>query len=170
MFKFSVDKNKSLEIIKSIMEMLNIKKNSICVTKELQKHIDTFDGEDEDECFKLDNIIEYKHKLAFVELYIDKTSNNTNIVDHYTEIIENAEKCDYERSSYITIYDIKIDEAINMKAYLYGTEYGSDISYPSFTYDEVLQCWVIKDSFWGATNGVDYNGLISILDFSDYFC
>jgi len=56
-----------------------------------------------------------------------------------------------------------------MDAYLHGTQAECDVSYPDFSYDEILKAWIIKEDFWGARNGISQDGIVTILDFSEYF-
>jgi hypothetical protein len=151
---FSIDKSRSLDIIRSIQH----------TTPENE---DT-DSENEDKWPAC-----YKHKLAVVELALENANRGDIIDNFYDEIIIESNKGNnigYNRSDSIDIASIDIDsnDCINLEAYLHGTRVECDWSYPSFMYDETLKTWIIKNNFWGAENGIGLDGIVTILDFNNY--
>jgi len=150
---FAIDKEESLDIIRSIMRT--------------EPEYDSDDGTNSIKC--------YKHELAVVELYLEDATDKDDIVKYYDEIISESHKgCDigYSRSGYIDIYtiDINEDEAIEIYGYLHGTSAECDSSYPTFSYDTHLKTWIIyDDDSWPSAKGIGVNGEVTILDFNDYF-
>lgn len=162
---FSTDKDISLKIIKNICNRLK-NENDVCVRDDFDYR--DFYGE------KPDNY-EYKsinlhHKLAIVELHLEGYNDKDDLAIVDDKFYTAIEKKEYDRSNCIEIYqDSKIiDDDIFLTSYLHETSTECDISYPSFTYDDKYKCWIIKDDFWGAKNGINCNGIVTILDFSDY--
>lgn len=145
---FSIDKGISIDIIQSIM-----------VTE----------PEVEDNGWSMPL---YKNKLAFIELYLNGANDDDVIEDYYDEIISQSYKepgIGYNYCEIINLRDIEIiDGKISFDAYIPRSFAESDWSYPTFSYDETLKTWIIRDSFWDTPNGIDYNGYVSILDFNSY--
>ncbi len=146
---FSIDKQKSLDIIRSIQS----------TAPKLREDVD--DKADWPKC--------YEHKLAMVELEVSGTESDT-IEDYYDEIIEKSNDAEcYNRSEQIDIAEIDIrNDTIDIYGYLHETTAECDWSYPTFSYDEVLQTWLIRDSLWSAPNGIGLDGRVIILDFNNY--
>ena len=122
-----------------------------------------------------DNVIEYRHKIAVVELNLEDYIGYVNvdkidldsIPDAFYTAIANQK---YERSTQVELHfgSEILDDKINLSAYLHETSAECDVSYPLFTYDELYGCWIVKQKFWGAPFGIDGNGIVLILDFSAY--
>ncbi len=154
MNKFSVDKKKSLGIITDIL--FNLKKeNDISYNEKC-------DFCDDNEY----NIIPEKHKIKIAEISLD----NYDIDNFEIEFLNAIKEENYNISDEIEIYyGSKIEDGkILLTAFLHDTQADSDISYPVFTYNEIYKCWIIKDNFWGAKGGICCNGIVTILDFSEY--
>ncbi len=169
-FKFAVDKEQSLKIMTEVLSYLKTNNDVI-----YYENMEVDQGSDSDE-ESLYNVVPHRHKLAVIELGIglDLFDISQNICDHYTHLMSKTytEYLDYDRATSIEIYggsQIDSNNEIALVAHLHGTDFGSDISYPTFSYDSILRCWLIRDSFWGAEEGISGNGIITILDFTDYF-
>jgi hypothetical protein len=182
---FSVNKKVSLDIIRDLSKKLLVEKgiNIVDINEKHGKKNDSkyclnYKMEDQNHPSKA---VSFTHKLNVIELDISEimTKELGNVIDNYYSQILNTKieeytDCDnpnlqYIVSSEVEIYNCTTDgNTIDFEAYLYDVA-DCDISYPSFTYDETLKCWIIRDSFWDAENGIDCNGNIVILDFSEYF-
>lgn len=158
---FSVDKEKSLAVIKELLSHLK-ESDQIMISP-------TMDSE------YYDNPIDQRHKLAIVELFLENCNESDYIQEVSEQIYEAYNNSDYDRSDHIEIHygsfvsqENSQDELIHLTAYLHGTQAECDVSYPCFSYDKQYECWIIKDDFWGAKRGIDCNGTVTILDFSEY--
>jgi hypothetical protein len=171
-FQFACDKDKSLQIVKDILSHLKTDNDVI-----YHENMEVDQGSDSDNEDSQYNVVPHRHKLAIIELGIglDLFDISQNVSDHYTQLMSKetyTKYLDYDRSTSIEIYggsQIDSNNEISLVAHLHGTEFGSDISYPTFSYDSTLRCWLIRDSSWGAEEGISGNGIITILDFTDYF-
>ncbi len=160
---FSIDKNKSLDIIRSIQNT---------TPSTAYYHNEYFCGCDCDECVSC-----YRHKLAFVELGLEELGydefgkDDIDISNFYDKVIKGSyDSKHYNRSETIDIKNIEIidNDKIELDTYLRGTDVECDWSYPRFSYEEKIKTWIIRDDFWGAKNGIDSNGNVYILDFNGY--
>ena len=132
-----------------------------------------------------ENISPIKHKLRIVELQLDDRDTLSfqgrasllyrdtlnNIDDLHLEFQKAIQDENYDISDSIEIYYnsyIK-NNKIYITGYFHETSAECDVSFSEFSYDEKLKCWIIRDDFWGAPNGIDGNGIVTILDFSKYF-
>lgn len=178
---FSVDKEASLDIIRDLSAKLLMEKgtNIVDINKKYGgKYSLNYKMKDNN---NPTNSVSFTHKLNVIEIDISfmMTDELGYIIDNYYDQILNAKieeytDCDnpnlqYTVSEEVEIYNCTTDgNIIDFEAYLYDVA-DCDISYPSFTYDETLKCWIIRDDFWDAENGIDCNGNIVVLDFSNYF-
>jgi hypothetical protein len=168
---FSVDKARSLEIIKDVLGKLE-KNGDIS----LNESMDSANYNDSPHEEYPQTVINHRHKLAVVELQLDlpwgpDRVKEPDVKNYFTEFYRAVDENDYNRSDAIEIhYGSSIEgDHICLDAYLHGTQAECDVSYPEFTYDEQYKCWIVKTTFWGAPNGLDGNDIVTILDFSDYF-
>lgn len=162
-FKFAVDKKLSLQIVKEMLSHLKDKKDVI-YHENLEIDQGEVDSESEEEWRY--NVVPYRHKLAIVEIELDWNTLQVSkkVSDHYIQLL-NTKTLDYSRSDCIEIYagsEIDSNSEIDLTAYLHGTQAECDVSYTTFSYDFTLQCWVSDE-------GINCNGIMTILDFSDYF-
>lgn len=159
---FQCDKEKTLQIMRNIIQLL--KPDQICINNGFD--IESFYGDEE-----LDGVISHRHKIRVVELYIDLDDldeSSYNIDNESIAFYKTIKDQKYNISDSIEIHHgstINNDE-ISLVAYLHETQAECDVSYPKFTYDTQYNCWIIKDDFWGAKNGISNNGIVTILDFS----
>jgi hypothetical protein len=145
---FSVDKEKSVAIIKKIIK--RGPKNS-------KKY--------------------YPNKLsiAFIKLSSDDSDDSDdfeelssyNVDDYYDEIVQKSYGKCYDQGS-LLIKKIELnDDIIELCAYLYE-DYECDFSYPTFAYNDKFKSWIINDKKW-APNGIDpHNNKVIILNFNKY--
>lgn len=192
---FAVDKKRSLEIIQTIIDTplinhadcfgdsdANTDKCSALSYYE-DKFREEFDKEPTPAEFEeyleereLSIIKTYRHKLSVVNLYVETPTDN--IANHYQEIIRNSQ-IDTGPYSSVSVSDVIdrdksfairdlgiVNDTIQMEAFTDLAE--CDWSYPTFTYDEYLRSWVIKEDFWSAPNGIGRDGAVCMLDFSNY--
>lgn len=160
---FSIDKDQSLMIIKNVLGHLTeegqVSYNYDC------NHLDLYGKE-----AKIPDIVGHRHRLAIVELELENCGESDDVDDCLEAFHQAIKNGNWTRSTKIEIYfgsQIHNDE-IHLKAYLHETSAECDVSYPCFTYDGKYHCWIIKDTFWSATKGIDCNGIVTILDFTDY--
>lgn len=161
-FWFSVDQQQSLDIVKELLTHLKNEKDI-----SVNQHFDI------SQMYLNDppQTIEYKHQLAIIELHVDDCYHDAiDLADIQNEIAICVNDNDLDKSDKIEIHGGSYIEnnKICLQAYLHETSAEGDVSYPVFSYDSLYRCWIIKDDFWGAANGVDWNGNIMILDFSAY--
>ncbi len=148
---FAIDKEKSLDIIRSIQ----------ATTK-------TDDSDDWPNC--------YKHKLQLIQICVDSdpTRKVERIEDVYDIIVKNSHSIDnlygYPKDEYfIKIRDIEIELDGRIVFDAFTEIQGSDWGYTPFTYDEHLKTWIIRDKYWDAESGlVDGDDYAIILDFNNY--
>lgn len=182
MFPFSIDKNEGLDIVRNIIVHLS-KEGDVSINETM--NIESFYSDHQG------GVINFKHKLCIIELelgldtrsyeepIIIELSPGDEVEDDYAdltlaslskEMYEAVNNEHYNRSNNIEIHHGSYieNDAIHLTAYLHNTSAECDVSYPTFTYDNQYQCFIIKDDFWGAPNGIDCNGLVTILDFSNY--
>lgn len=174
---FAISKQKSLSIMEEIISHLSYNSNTIkdqydgpISINEKMDWKDCYDSDDSDD-FKT-KIIDFKHKIAIIEIDLQSYSEKDDIddINEQHEFYKSIKNKDWNRSTAIEIHSgsyIKNDQ-ICLSACLHNTSASSDLSYPTFSYDELYNCWIIKDSFWAAPNGIDFNGIVTILDFSEY--
>lgn len=139
--------------------------------------------------------VDFTHRLSVITIDVvgDDYPDNYSIEDYYHDIITGKydqtldhaldDNCGIYRSHEVEIYKCELvsvnaddgsdanggaELGIKLKAYLYEVA-ECDVSYPTFTYDNTLRCWIIRNRFWGAEKGIDNCGRVTILDFSDYF-
>lgn len=162
---FSIDKQKGLDIMADLLSHLQTK-DSISVNKQFvarNYYLETDQPQ----------VIDFKHQLAIVELELDVMVDdvaNRPLCDFVNEVHQAIQNKQYNRSTSIEIHEGSglEGDTICLIAYAHETSAECDVSYPVFTYDDFYQCFIIKDAFWGAPNGIDCNGIVTILDFSDY--
>jgi hypothetical protein len=141
---FAIDKERSLDIIRSI--------------------IATDPVSDEGEEIKL-----YKHKLSIVEinLYDLREETGNRVENYYDEIVSYSNNNDYELSDQIDLKEIILDndKIFFGDAFLHGTSMECDSVSVYFTYIEHLQTW-----FKTGNNVIytDCNGTMTILNFNAY--
>ncbi len=162
---FTVDKNRSLEIIREIAALVGSEEEKNCVMRS-QDYEEVNDGEY--------TLLSQNHKLAVVELELEialspEPRKDPDVSCYAREFYEAVEQDNYNRSQEIEIYSGSVvdGDKIALKAYLHETQADCDVSYPTFTYDEQYECWIVRENFWGVKNGINCN-LVTILDFSDY--
>ena len=185
-----VDKDKSMAIAADLADRLSRQKEfdktlKYCLNHKMSDH----------HCDPADmHAVDFTHKLSVITINVvgdsdDYPDEHTSIEDYYHDIITGKydqtldhaldDNCGIYRSHEVEIYKCEIvsetdnpDNApklgIKLKTYLYEVA-ECDVSYPTFTYDDTLRCWIIRNRFWGAEQGIDDCGRITILDFSDYF-
>lgn len=151
---FKCDKQKSLTIIKNILEKL--KEGDVCINEGMNVH-DHYSNYEY-------NVVDLKHKLMYIEIEISDEINKLDEIDDINDLGDIEE--DYNCTDKIEIYhnsDTDNDQ-INLCTYLHNSSSECDVSYPTFIYHEKHQCWVICDDFWGSPNGIP----ICILSFENY--
>lgn len=177
-FGFCIDAAKSINVMKTLLSKL--KKDDQVMINENMKINDHHDSSYMDKY----EIIDHKHKLSIIEISLDDCDGNDDVRNFYEQIHEAYMNNDYNISHNIEIYhgskiapvDHQIDilnecpseYMIHLKAYLHNTTSECDISYPLFKYDSQLKCWIVKDGFWGTKKGIDCNGIVTILNLSEY--
>ena len=175
---FAISKQKSLSIMEEIISHLSYDTNNTTKDKyagpiSINEKMDWKDCYDSDEFDEFETkITDFKHKIAIIELDLQSFSEKNDIddINEQHAFYKSIKNKDWDRSTEIEIHNgsyIKNDQ-ICFTAYLHNTSASSDLSYPTFSYDELYNCWIIKDSFWGAPNGINCNGIVTILDFSEY--
>lgn len=139
---FAIDKERSLDIIRSIIAAGPV------YVQEQEMNL-------------------YKNKLSIVELNLDL--NETDYIEnYYNEIISCSNTNDYSISNNIDIDGISITNDNNIffnEAYFYETQMECDWSIAEFSYNEQFQMWIIVNK---SNHGIDYNGFITILNFNRY--
>lgn len=163
---FSVDKDASLNIIKEIIS--HLKEDDSVSLNEKMNYSDIY-GEEEPE-----NVVPFRHKLKVAEVGLCDYAflSSSRIQDNHEHFLKTVENKYYEITSDVEIHadsEITEENEIELTAYLHNSSAGGDVSYPTFTYYEPLQCWIVMDSFWDSEFGIDCNGQVTILDFSEYF-
>lgn len=171
-FKFSIDKDKSLEIIRDLIDKLN-KENMedlICINHTLP---------DDYICCDLKSI-PHRHKLAITEIDINDINEELtyeelidckiHIDDYYDDLMSNEYEDCYNTSKDIAIFDCEEDEeGIRIKADYQGTCMECEITDLLFIYNEILKCWIVKDNeFSDKDSSINNEGIIIILNFRDY--
>lgn len=151
--RFAVDKNKSLDIIRSIMA---------------KERIFWSDDDEHDD----NDIKHYKHNIGLVRIEIDDDSTidamTKKIIDTSHYKLDRYSKSGSGKYGCISRGSIDISEIVindnnlELIAYLHGTSYECDWSYPTFIYNEALQSWIVCDEYI-------LNDVLLLLDFSDYF-
>lgn len=169
---FSVDKEISLKIIESIIA------SGKCYNPPVGER-----------CKEYCNL--YQHNLVIAEIrfddeYIDEYMNEyvvennyetyPHLDKHYDEFIAMCNKGKgylrgYTVSEIIYLKDITITEnkEIKMEAHCTGTHMECDWAWPTFSYNERLQSWILTDK-WSSPYGICYtaDNVISVLDFYNY--
>jgi hypothetical protein len=159
---FSIDKEKGLEIMKTIFDKLNKKdteEDTIAIHENMEDYRteeknligDDEDSEDLDMYYDLRTVIDFRHKIAIVEIDIDYKE------DYIGAIKNNL----YRKSTNVEIYYgscIKGDE-ISIEGYFFDTQYECDESTLDFYYDDYYECFVEKHK---------NSGYLTILDLSAY--
>lgn len=186
-FKFSIDKEKSLEIIRDLIDKLNkenANKDLICIKQPLvvphrQSLIINHTLPDDYICCDLRSI-PHRHKLAIAEIDINEIDEKltyeevinceTNIHDYYDDLMSDEYEDCYNISKDIAIFDCKEDgEGLRIEADYQGTCMECEITDPLFIYNETLKCWIVKDNeFSDKDSSINNEGIIIILDFRDY--
>ena len=162
MSAFVVDKQRSLEIIRSIMKSQPILEDS--------------DGEKKIYKHKLDIARVFLSDPAECETYYDPNLDRQRIVgidqysdlsDHYPFFIEETQKgpedgYDLCENPEIAELSIKEDKIILNDVYISKDD--SDWSTCSFTYDETLKTWIETGE---EAKGIDYRGCVTVLVFRE---
>lgn len=154
---FCVDKAKSLAVMKQLLSHIK-ESDQIMISHRMNPE-------------RYDNAIDHKHQLEIVEIFLDESDEFSDVSCVSEKIYEAYNNGDFDRSDPMDIHYgsfVSEEEDIIVKTSLYNTTIDSNVCDPSFTYDEQYQCWMIKNDLWGATGGINYNGTITILDFSKY--
>jgi hypothetical protein len=171
---FAVNKQFSLDIMKHIISQLDCGDDKITINENMHWNA-IYDDDPEAELIYKTRVIDYRHKLAIVEidLELDMYTNQCNIngKDESIQFYKQIKDADWHRSTTNEIYSGTsiTNDKICLIAFLHDSGPSSDTSYPDFTYDESYGCWIVKEDFWGAPQGIDLSeGTVTILDFSDY--
>ena len=159
MDQFVTDRRKTLIIMRELFSHFEEKDNiSINCNFDCEAHYFSDDS-------ILEHFISTKHLVRVAEINID--DNDTNILT--PELLYNggldisSDQVEIYNGSGINGGKIELD------AYLHNTQAECDVSYPSFTYNHKFKMWIIFDDFWnGAKNGINDNGIVTILDMSMY--
>ncbi len=171
---FAVDKDQSLEIMREIISLVGSDEDENRVM--CNHNSCTVDGKY--------TLLWHRHKVAIVELELDidrwftqgangprkPVVQDPDISNYAHEFYKAVKQKEYYRSEDIEIYSGSVvnGDQIGLIAYLHETQCECDVSYPTFTYDEQYECWIVKEAFMGAKNGISGNHIVTILDFSEY--
>lgn len=158
---FSVNKEASLQIIRSIIASGKLYNPELAEDDEYQYL--------------------YQHKLMVANVRLDEDLPEDARIDQYYDeiIVECNGEIQHElwsmggvsRSDKICLKEITITErdTITTEGHYFNTHMECDWTWPTFAYDERLQSWIIKDE--SSPHGICHraDGVITILDFSNYF-
>jgi hypothetical protein len=111
------------------------------------------------------------HRLSVVCLYPDFDGNEQNIDNLQDEFREAHDNNKYEIFDVnFLLFEIEItkDDKISITMFLPGSQVECDTSFPVFTYDEVYQCWIIKEADWDCEGGIQGGLTVWILSFDGY--
>lgn len=175
-FKFSIDRDTSLDIIRRTLG--DLKEKSVCVHEDLRYDTDGM------------NIIQHKHKLGIVEFFLGDDASGANLSDYYdmllsledtqinTKLSEDVDMCIDEGDfqclctnqivlSHESDVSIKTPIVIRLVGDFYGAQCDQGEVCLLFYYDSTLKCWVSREH--EADNVIETNGIVTILDFTEYF-
>jgi hypothetical protein len=164
LFKYSIDKRKSLEIIEGIFGHLKNPSDTI-------HHWNLEIGSPYN---SKSNVVAERHKLAIVEIERDDyIPESATLSDYYDQLINFdgiGEQVFYDiRSDWVEINGGSTeDDCILLDGYFGTASLGSDAASVLFTYDNTLKCWVKEEGTNENPAKMDCNGQITILDFSEY--
>jgi hypothetical protein len=186
-FKYSIDLEKSLEIIRDLSQKISAEKEdefSCCVHYTIPDY--------HDPKYSPLKTMQVMHKLKIIEINIHDMCENIDeknidekldiglspdIRHYYDALLRNEHYDCYNISKFITIFGCIIksnkngDIKIKIKADFEETYMECETTEISFVYNDILQCWLIMKIDGGEyRKGIDgENGCAYILDFSDYF-
>ena len=165
---FAVDKNKSLDIMhKIISHFQDEPKKQVCMRKDVKWSLKHSSNKGRS------SVIKYKHKLNIIEVDLGPPYNDTSDIDNKEaekQFYRSIDDDDLEKSKVIEIYNGSqvINDKISLIGFFYDTIDDDDVLEALFVYDDMYKCWIRKDKNCCCEKGIETNGIVTILDFSDY--